>query len=185
MDYITIILVSICMTVCLISGSLLVTTPSDTRSYAVTEHLKAPWLIQPESLFGAHPRYTGTIRTETESHFILLSKDEVLRLVDDFLVIRINMLNILSTIAQRHSHLPWRSTPQTLRERFVRFVLAHTVYPAGRKELRILMQRLADELGDSRLNVSRMLHQLASENMLQMHRGRIVIPLLEHLLQAK
>ncbi len=169
----------------LVSGSLTVSTRSDDGGYEVSEQLAAPWALQPEALFGAEPRYSSTYRTSSSCHFITLSKDEVLRLVDDFLVIRINMLNILSTIAQRHSHLPWRSTPQTLRERFVRFVLAHTVYPAGRKELRILMQRLADELGDSRLNVSRMLHQLASENMLQMHRGRIVIPLLEHLLQAK
>ena len=46
------------------------------------------------------------------------------------------------------------------------------------------MQRLADELGDSRLDVSRMLNQLQAESWLQLHRGRIEIPSLEKLLQG-
>ena len=44
------------------------------------------------------------------------------------------------------------------------------------------MVRLAAELGDSRLDVSRMLNQLQSEGLLQLHRGRIDIVSLERLL---
>lgn len=166
----------------LISGSLLITTPSDTRSYSVTEHLSAPWLIQPESLFGAHPRYTSTIRTETESHFILLSKDEVLRLLDDFLIFRLNYLNLLSTQLQRRGRWPWRNSPATLRQRIIRFFLDHSTYPAGRKLFSILMNQLAQEVGDSRLDVSRVLNAMQSEGFIHLRRGQIEIPSLEHLL---
>ena len=166
----------------LVSGSLLVTTPSDTRSYAVTEHLSAPWLIQPESLFGAHPRYTGTIRTETESHFILLSKDEVLRLLDDFLIFRLNYLNLLSTQLQRRGRWPWRNSPATLRQRIIRFFLDHCLYPAGHKQFSILMNQLAQEVGDSRLDVSRVLNTLQTEGLVNLRRGQIEIPSLERLI---
>ena len=43
------------------------------------------------------------------------------------------------------------------------------------------MTRLADDLNDSRLDVSRMLNQLQHEGLVELHRGRIVIPSLEKL----
>lgn len=167
----------------LVSGSLSLVQRSDDGGYSFAEKIMAPWNLQPEALFGVQPRYTVTCHTLTESHFITLSKDEVLRLLDDFFIIRLNLLNFLSSRAQRSLRRQWRKEPLSLRERFVRFVLDHALYPAGYKELRILMTRLAAELGDSRINVSRMLNQLQREGLLVLHRGRIEVPSLENLLQ--
>ena len=44
------------------------------------------------------------------------------------------------------------------------------------------MERLAEEVNDSRLNVSRVLNRLQETGMLELHRGRIEIPQLERLL---
>lgn len=167
----------------LIKGSLSVTTRSDDGGYHVTEQLSAPWVIQPEALFGAQPRFTSTYRTASHCQFITLSKTEMLRLIDNFLIIRLNLLNMLSSSSQRKNHCSWRSMPRSLRERFIRFALDHSIYPSGTKELHILLTRLAGELGDSRYHVSRMLHQLQKEELLLLHRGRIEIPSLERLLQ--
>ena len=166
----------------LISGQLSITTRSDDHSYAVIERLSAPWLLQPEVLFGLSPRFTCTVATTVESHFITLSKDEVLRLIDDFFIVRLNMLNLLSSIVQRKGHQPWRKSPDSLRLRIVRFFLDHCVYPAGPKEFHILMSALAKEMGDSRLDVSRVLNDLQADGMVGLHRGRIEIPSLERLL---
>ena len=46
---------------------------------------------------------------------------------------------------------------------------------------RITMQTLASEIGESRLNVSRELHRLEKENLIQLTRERICIPHLENL----
>ena len=165
----------------LISGTLQLTTRSDDGSYRLIERLTAPWLLQPEVLFGATPRHTGACVTLEPCHFITLSKDEVLRLTDDFLIIRLNLINMLSTMAQKRARQPWRHVPLSLRERFIRFVMDHSVYPAGPKTLHILMARLADDLCDSRLDVSRMLNALQREGLVELHRGRIVIPSLEKL----
>ena len=56
------------------------------------------------------------------------------------------------------------------------------MYPAGQKAFFMLMEHLADELNDSRLNVSRVLNQLQREGLVELHRGRVVIPQLERLL---
>lgn len=166
----------------LIGGQLSIETASDDHTYSVTEQVSAPWLVQPEVLFGASTRYTCTIHTLTEAHFITLSKDEVLRLVDDFLIVRLNMLNLFATQGQRRGRMAWRRVPQTLEDRIVRFLLDHAVYPAGPKSVQILMTRLAMEVNDSRLNVSRALNAMQQRGLLRLHRGRIEVPSLERLL---
>ena len=165
----------------LISGTLQLTTRSDDGAYRFVEHLASPWLLQPETLFGASPRHTGTCVTLEPCHFITLSKDEVLRLTDDFLIIRLNLMNMLATMVQKRSQQPWRRMPSSLVGRFIRFVMDHSAYPAGPKTLHILMTRLAADLNDSRLNVSRMLNQLQDTGLITLHRGRIERPSREKL----
>ena len=165
----------------LVKGALQIETSSDDRGYRVVETLQAPWQLQPEALFGLTPRYSQTVRTVTECHFIILSKDEVLRLFDEILIFRLNYLNLLATQSQQRGHRAWRRAPLTLADRVARFFTDHTVYPAGRKEIFILMKRLALEVNDSRLDVSRVLNDMQQQGMLQLHRGRIVIPSLERL----
>ena len=166
----------------LIDGRLSLTTMSDNRRYSVIEQLSAPWLLQPEALFGAHPQYSSSVSTLTECHFITLSKDEVLRLLEDFFIIRLNLLNLLATQSQRRGRQPWRRCPETLRQRIVRFFVDHCLYPAGPKQFRILMTQLAQEVGDSRLDVSRVLNAIQSEGLLRLRRGIIEIYSLELLL---
>jgi CRP-like cAMP-binding protein len=165
----------------LISGRLALTTTSDDRTYRIEEQLAAPWMLQPEVLFGAQTRFTHHVSTLTESHFITLSKEEVLRLLDDFLIIRLNLLNLYATQSQRRAATAWRRCPQTLTDRIVRFLLDHSVYPAGPKQVHILMRRLAQEVNDSRIDVSHALNELQSRGLIVLHRGRIEVPLLEHL----
>mgnify|MGYP002853420784 CR=1 FL=1 len=167
----------------LISGTMQQRRRSDDGGYTLTEQLESPWLLQPEALFGAQPRHTTHCVTLGPCQFIVLSKDEVMRLLDDFLIIRLNFLNLLATRAQQGVRWTWRSVPTSLSERFLRFLLAHCVYPAGPKQLSILMTRLAEELSDSRLNVSRMLNGLQDQQLLHLRRGNIDIPSLERLLQ--
>lgn len=168
----------------LINGSMELTTASDDGACRIVERLHAPWVLQPEALFGLQTRYAGTWRTASDCHFITLSKDEVLRLLDDFLVVRLNLLNMLAALAQRRDHRFWRRPPLSLRQRFVRFVLDRCTYPAGAKTLRVLMTHLAADLGDSRLNISRMLNALQRDGLVELHRGSIVVHSLERLLTS-
>ena len=166
----------------LLSGTIQVETRSDDHSYTVDEQLPAPFMLQPEAIFGYNQRFTHTFKTLAECSFIIIDKEEILRLCEEFLVFRLNLLNILSTQAQKLLRQPWRRCPGSLSERIVRFLTQHCIYPAGAKTFHILMTQLADEVGDSRLDVSRALNRLQQDNLLQLHRGRIVIPQMERLL---
>lgn len=166
----------------LINGSVKVERFSDDHHYSVNERVSAPYIMQQEAIFGYHQRYTHTFTTLTDVNILTIDKEEVLRLLEDFLIFRLNMVNLFATQTQKLLMQPWRRCPQSLRERVIRFFVQHCTYPAGHKTFCILMERLAEELNDSRLNVSRVLNQLQEERLLELHRGRIEIPQLEHLL---
>ncbi len=95
---------------------------------------------------------------------------------------RLNMFNLLAAHAQRLEHRAWRSAPQSLRERIIRFFFSRCLYPAGPKTFYILIQQIAQELNDSRLDISNALNQMQADQMITLHRGRIEIPMLERLL---
>jgi CRP-like cAMP-binding protein len=165
----------------LVRGTLQVVCHSDGRGYFMSERLQAPWQLHPEALFGTTLRYSYTVSSLTDCHFIVLSKDEVLRLLDEMLIFRLNYLNLLATKSQQHAHRSWRRSPSSLSDRLVRFFIDHVVYPAGRKELHILMKQLAMEVNDSRLNVSRALNGMQRQGLVELRRGCIIIPSLERL----
>jgi CRP-like cAMP-binding protein len=163
-------------------GSLRCETVNDDHSCRVIESVRAPYTLQPDHLFGLSQRYTTTFKTATPCNMITIDKQEMLLLFETQLVFRLNMLNIMATESQRLRHHAWRSAPKSMRERLVRFFFARCIYPAGRKTFMVLMQHIADELNDSRLDISRALNAMQRDGHLTLHRGRIEIPLLERLL---
>jgi CRP-like cAMP-binding protein len=166
----------------LINGTILAETTSDDHVYRVHETLSAPCMLQPERLFGVWQRYTTTFKTETDCNFLVIDKQEVVLLLETQLVFRLNMLNLMATKSQRSERYPWRPAPKSLRERIVRFFIQHSLYPAGPKTFHILMKRLAEEVNDSRLDVSGVLNEMQQEGLIVLYRGRIEIPMLERLL---
>jgi CRP-like cAMP-binding protein len=166
----------------LINGTLKIETFSDDSRYSVIEQMSSPYILQQESIFGYYQRYTHNFYALTDANFLTLDKEEVVRLSEDFLVFRLNLMNHLATQSQKLIQMQWRRSPLSLRERIVRFFFQHTLYPAGPKTFHILMERLAEEVNDSRLNVSRALNRMQESGILELHRGRIEIPQLERLL---
>ena len=159
----------------LINGTLKIETFSDDSRYSVIEQMSSPYILQQESIFGYYQRYTHNFYALTDANFLTLDKEEVVRLSEDFLVFRLNLMNHLATQSQKLIQMQWRRSPLSLRERIVRFFFQHTLYPAGPKTFHILMERLAEEVNDSRLNVSRALNRMQETGVIELHRGRIEI----------
>ena len=149
----------------LTAGTLQAESHSDDHSWHVVEQVGAPYILQPTQLFGITQRYTTTFRTLTPCSLITLDK-----------------LNTLATEAQRLRHTNWRQAPDNLRQHITRFFFAHCLYPAGQKTFHLLMTQLAQELNDSRINISQALNQMQDDGLITLHRGRIHIPMLERLL---
>ena len=163
-------------------GSLQCETLSDDGGCRVVETVKAPYIVQPDRLFGLSQRYSSTFRADSPCNFITIDKQEVLFLLETQLVFRLNMLNLTAADAQRLRHNAWRQAPKSLSERITRFFFARCIYPAGPKTFYILMKHLAEELNDSRLDISHALNAMQADGLLTLHRGRIEIPMLERLL---
>ena len=166
----------------LMGGTLRVVAEADDHGYSLTETMQAPDILQPERIFGLVQRFTRTFSAQTACNCMTLQKDEVVRLADEYDVFRINLLNVIP--AQTHHlqrHL-WHPQPDELRQRIVRFIAERSLRPAGPKQLRVKMTRLARELNDSRLNVSRALNGLQADGLLSIGREHIDIPALERLL---
>lgn len=166
----------------LINGTLKIESFGDDNRYMVTEQMASPYILQQESIFGYYQRFTRNFYALTDVNFLTLDKEEVVRLSEDFLVFRLNLINHYATQTQKLIQWQWRRSAQSLRERIVRFFFLHALYPAGPKTFHILMERLAEEVNDSRLNVSRVLNRMQEAGMLELHRGRIEITQLERLL---
>lgn len=166
----------------LINGTIQAEKTSDNHAYRVVEHLSAPYLPEPERLFGIHQQYTHTYTTLTDVNMITIDKQEVMLLLETQLVFRLNMFNLMATDTQRLLHHPWRTCPKSLRERIIHFFFAHCQYPAGQKTFYLLMRQLADLLNDSRLDISQALNQMQEDGLLTLHRGRIEVPMIERLL---
>ena len=164
------------------NGTLRAETVSDDHSCRVTESISAPYILQPERLFGITQRYSSSFTAETPCSLISIDKQEVLLLLETQLVFRLNMLNMMAAETQRLRHHAWRTAPRTLPERITRFFFSRCLYPAGPKTFHILMQQMAKELNDSRLDISVALNKMQAEGLLTLHRGRIEIPMLERLL---
>ena len=106
----------------LINGKLRIENQSVNRRYSITEEINAPTVLQPERLFGLKQRYTTTYIAVGQCNFIALDKQEVMKLSDNFIIFRMNLLNIISTIAQKQSQAIWHSTPLSVRERIIHFM---------------------------------------------------------------
>lgn len=169
----------------LINGMLKVRTYADDYGYSIEEQMTAPNIIQLESIFGYYQRYTHDFIAQTDCNFITIDKEEVVRLTEDFLVFRLNIMNHFATQAQKQMRQVWNRPPQSLEDRVVRFLNQHVTYPAGHKVYNILMIRLAEEVNDSRLNVSRVLNDMQHKGLLSLSRGKIEIQQLERLLYTK
>lgn len=166
----------------LINGNIKVETSSDDCRYTVVEQFSAPYVLQHEAVFGYYQHYTHSFSTLTDANFLTIEKEEISRLLEDFLVFRLNLVNLFATQTQKMNRQLWQRSPKDLRGRVIRFFVSHCMYPAGQKTFFMLMEHLADELNDSRLNVSRVLNCLQRDGLVELHRGRVVIPQLERLL---
>ena len=165
----------------LLQGECIATSEADDSSYSIGETLKSPEVIQPECLFGMNQRYTKTLTATTECSIVSLNKNDVTHLMSEYDIFRINLLNIMSTLSQRLSRQPWRKQPDTIRQKIFRFVEMRCMKPAGHKMLKIKMEVLAEQIGESRLNVSKCLAELENEGLLTHSRATMDIPALEKL----
>lgn len=163
-------------------GTLKVVCASDNKRFSLQEDLQAPTAIEPEGLYGIAPRFKRTYIAADPVEAIVLPKDSVTTLFRESEIFRLNMLNILSTRIYRQQKGLWNAASGDIRSRIVHFILVHALYPAGEKILNVSMACLAEQLNDTRANISKALHQLEAEGFVTLRNKKIRVSALEQLI---
>ena len=135
-----------------LKGEISSCTSSANTSYSFTEYFQAPYVIEPQSLFGMSTSYVSAYTAQTETHTVSISKAFVM------------------------------SELCNLEKRIGNFILTHIERPSGRKILKIKMEELAQVVNDTRMGVSRALNSMQEKGLLELHRGEMMIPDAEKLL---
>lgn len=167
----------------IISGCAKAITYADDHGYAVEEVVRAPYVLQPERLFGLTQRYASSFVASDTCDTLSIDKNDIMRLTDEFVVFKINVISTISAVAQKAERQPWHTVDGRHGSRLMLFLRSHVSCPSGPKTIRIKMTRLALETNQSRLAVSQELNRLRSLGLLSFSRGVISIPAFERLSQ--
>jgi len=165
-------------------GSVCISRESDDHSFTLTEWQDLPMVVQPEVLFGLSTRYTRTYTVAHSAEIIAVDKAAVRDFLFDYPTFRINYLNLVSTQVQMANRQLWHSPSSSAARRFVQFIAARSLRPAGKKELCIQRADLATALQCGGHGIAQMLHTLQDSGLIVLGRGHIMIPTFEKLLAA-
>lgn len=166
-----------CAQLCfLLKGEVSIVTSSKEKIYTVIEQMEAPYLIEPQSLFGMNTNYTSSYIAHTEAHTVSISKAFVLSDLFNYEIFRLNYMNVISNRAQNLYARLWEEPTLNLKEKIIRFFLLHCEKTQGEKIFKVKMDDLARCLDDTRLNTSRALNELQDSGLLELRRKEILIP---------
>ncbi len=161
------------------NGWVCATTQNDNHAYSIEETMQAMIMLEPDKLFGMTTTYHSSYIAHTTCEAIEITKEEIIRLTEQYLIVRLNLFNIICRKSQHLEHLPWMKCTDNATSAIIAFIKKHVYYPAGKKILHIKMLQLAKELGYSRLEISVALNNLADAERIILKRGIIEIPALQ------
>lgn len=149
--------------------------------FQIHERVAPTAIIEPQCLFGLHNTYTRTYTATASGLYMRLPKNVVVGKMMGNDVFRFNLLNMLSSQVQDGTRRLRHLSRDTIASRMADFIARQTLRPVGRKTVRCKMTDLAEQLGETRLNVSRTLHSLQDAGLLAITRNTIEIPAMEKL----
>lgn len=158
-----------------LKGEISCCSSSANVSYSFTEYLQAPYVIEPQSLFGMSTSYASAYTAQTEVHTVSVSKAFVMSELFKYDIFRLNYMNIISNRAQSLNNRLWTPNTGNLENRIAHFILTHVERPSGRKTLKIKMEELALIVNDTRMGVSKALNSMQGKELLELHRGEMTI----------
>ena len=113
----------------ILNGEIASSTSSTDNSYTFTEYFQAPYLIEPQSLFGMNTSYVSTHIARTEVNTVTISKAFVMNDLFRYEIFRLNYMNIVSNRAQNLYSRLWDEPTLDLKSKIIRFFLSHCEKP--------------------------------------------------------
>lgn len=168
----------------LLKGKVSIITTSENGNYTVVERIAAPYVIEPQSLFGMNTTFASTYVAEEETHTVSISKGLVLNELFRYEIFRLNYMNMVCNRTQNLYARLWKEAKQTMRGKAIFFFAIHCEKTQGEKIFRMKKEDLAHFLSTTRASASRMLNELQTEGLLLLKRKEIIIPDMQKLLNT-
>lgn len=165
----------------LLNGRIMSHRATADGKFEFSEEIEAPAMIEPHSLFGLNPTFKRTYSACGDIGILKIEKQYLYSQLYRYSICRMNLLNMLCGRIQNMESQIWDLHGTTIRERLTDMVRTLSETPSGRKEIHVRMEDLAEILGETRLNVSKVLNGMAAEGKAQLRRGGFIIPALETL----
>ena len=165
-----------------LKGEISSCTSSANTSYSSTEYFQAPYVIEPQSLFGMSTSYVSAYTAQTETHTVSISKAFVMSELFKYDIFRLNYMNIISNRTQMLHNRLWAVFGNSPESRISHFILSHTERLSGEKILKIKMEDLAQIINETRTGVSKALNTMQTKGLVELHRGEIILPNVENLI---
>lgn len=168
-----------------LNGDFVAERYSEGEIFQVREYLTAPYILEPENIFGMQQRYNCSYLCETDCDTFSVSKDEFIKVMLNLQIVKFNLLNMLSAHIQRLTSIIRSPEGNTVEIKMKRFIRCNCITCKGRKEFKIKMTELADYIQETRLNVSGVLKKWNDAGLIQQPgRGTIIVPEVNALLCA-
>ncbi len=166
-----------------LKGEIAVSTAPQDDSYLFIEYLRAPFLFEPQALFGMNTYYISAYQACTEVHLININKAAVVKELFRYEIFRLNYMNIISNRCQLLHNRIWNKvTENTVQGHIIGFIMDHVDgVTLGKKVLKIKMNVLAPLINETRISVSKALNEMQERGVIELHRGEIVIPDMQRL----
>ena len=168
----------------LIQGTVQVCVEAPDGSYKITEEIAAPYAIEPYSMFGYNTKFKRKHTAKGSCSILTIDKKFLFSEFIKHKVFTINYLNLISHKTEKTENLIWEKTPSSIAGRIVKFISLRCEQQQGRKVLSIKMERLAEILCETRLNISKALNDMQDAGLLELHRKEIIIPSLKTLMES-
>lgn len=165
----------------LLKGEVIAQTKDTQYAYALSEVMKEPSIIEPQSVFGMQPNYTATYIARTQASILTIDKSYIFSELSNHEIFRLNYLNILSNRTQIAHQKLWNSHIGNIQEKFVNFIAMRCLSQEGEKILQVTMEDMATLINETRINLSRLLNDLQGKGLVQLKRKEIFIPGFEKL----
>lgn len=163
--------------VCILSGHTSFSTTSPNNMFSITEYTDEPFIIEPYSLYGMDYSYKSTYTATSEVTTGSFTKLAFLTIVNNFLICRLNIINMLCHRNQALYNKLWADNAQNdFKSKIIRFILLHCENTEGKKLLRVKLYDFATLINTSHVNTSLTLNQMEKEGLIKLGRMSIIIP---------
>lgn len=167
----------------ILNGTVESSRQGESNLFSFSEELSAPYLIEPQSMFGMSAQFTHSYKAVTACSILRIDKQYIYSELGKFNIFQMNLLNIISNKAQIADSYIWKIMPIDIRQRIIAFISCLSDVQTGKKRISIRMEDMADIIDATRINVSRELNRMEEMGFITLKRKEIIVPDMARLLE--